>query len=109
MSAQGVSALPLLVVEHPLGGERPESIARRAQQAFEQLNALIGGSGGKEAGSATIDPPTNQAGLADAATTIPQSGEPYLDLPDDPTAVFEAFTLRSWADGLPIIPPTGER
>ena len=56
MSAQGVSALPLLVVEHPLGGERPESIARRAQQAFEQLNALIGGSGGKEAGSATIDP-----------------------------------------------------
>ena len=44
MGAQGVSALPLLVVEHPLGGERPEAIARRAQQAFEQLHALIAGS-----------------------------------------------------------------
>jgi hypothetical protein len=120
MSAQGVSALPLLVVEHPLGGERPESIARRAQQAFEQLNALIGGSATNDGGTATKDPatgaatisnrpPTNQAGLARPATTIPESGELFLDLPDDPIAVFEAFTSRSWADGLPIIPPTEER
>jgi hypothetical protein len=120
MSAQGVSALPLLIVDHPLGGERPEAIGRRAQQAFEQLNALIGGSGSRSAGSGTKDPapgattisnrpPTNQAGLAGPATTMPTSGELFLDLPDDPTAVFEAFTSRSWADGLPIIPPTEGR
>jgi hypothetical protein len=128
MGAQGVSALPLLVVEHPLGGERPEAIARRAAQAFEQLNALIAGgteklgsSATRDPGSATRDPasgatavsnspPTSRAGLTAPATTIPQSGaEPYLDLSDDPTAVFEAFTARSWADGLPIIPPTEER
>jgi hypothetical protein len=36
-----VTGLPVLVVEHPLGGERPESIARRAQQAVEQLASLI--------------------------------------------------------------------
>jgi hypothetical protein len=106
MGAQGVAALPLLVVEHPLGGERPEAVARRAAQAFEQLNALIAGAAAEQGrGSATRDP-----GLAYPATTIPQSGaEPYLDLSDDPTAVFEAFTARSWADGLPIIPPTEER
>ena len=46
MGAQGVSALPLLVVEHPLGGERPDAIARRAQQAFEQLQAIVAGSVG---------------------------------------------------------------
>jgi hypothetical protein len=96
MGAQGVSALPLLVVEHPLGGERPEAIARRAQQAFEQLNALIGGA----------RPSTNQTAVASSATA---ASEPYLDLSDDPTAVFEAFTSRSWADGLPIIAPTEER
>jgi len=128
MGAQGVSALPLLVVEHPLGGERPEAIARRAAQAFEQLNALIAGGTEKRGSSATRDPgsatrdpasgatavsnspPTSQAGFTAPATTVPASGaEPYLDLPDDPTAVFEAFTARSWADGLPIIPPTEER
>ena len=68
MSAQGVSALPLLVVEHPLGGERPESITRRAQQAFEQLNALIGGSATKDptTGATTVSngPPTIQSDLA---------------------------------------------
>ena len=42
MAALGISGLPLLVVQHPLGGERPEAIARRALQAVEQLASLIG-------------------------------------------------------------------
>jgi hypothetical protein len=42
LTALGVSGLPLLVVQHPLGGERPESVARRAQQALEQLASLVG-------------------------------------------------------------------
>lgn len=129
MGAQGVSALPLLVVEHPLGGERPEAIARRAHQAFEQLNALIGGpttrgSATTSGGSATTERASGASGgcasaeLASGATTVsnrpptslPEQASPAtIDLPDDPTAVFDAFTSRSWADGLPIIPPTEER
>ncbi len=42
MAALGISGLPLLVVQHPLGGERPEAVARRALQAVEQLGSLIG-------------------------------------------------------------------
>ena len=42
LAARGVTGLPLLVVDHPLGGERPEAIARRAQQAIAQLVSLLG-------------------------------------------------------------------
>ncbi|HXG17109.1 MAG TPA: hypothetical protein VNK50_12735 [Calidithermus sp.] len=42
LAARGVRGLPLLVVEHPLGGERPEAVARRAEQAAEQLGSLMG-------------------------------------------------------------------
>ena len=42
LTSLGVAGLPLLIVQHPLGGERPESVARRAQQAIEQLTSLIG-------------------------------------------------------------------
>jgi hypothetical protein len=42
LTSLGVGGLPLLVVQHPLGGERPESVARRAQQALEQLASLVG-------------------------------------------------------------------
>jgi len=42
LAALGVSGLPLIVIQHPLGGERPESVARRAHQALEQLASLIG-------------------------------------------------------------------
>ncbi|HMC72641.1 MAG TPA: hypothetical protein VKJ07_26035 [Mycobacteriales bacterium] len=110
MGAQGVSALPLLVVEHPLGGERPEAIARRAQQAFEQLHALIAGSG-----TSDRTEPTDRASGATAAPNRPPTAEADLaapatiDIPDDPIAILDAFTERNWADGLPIIAPTAER
>jgi hypothetical protein len=41
LAALGVSGLPLLVVDHPLGGEKPEGVRRRARQAVEQLVGLL--------------------------------------------------------------------
>jgi hypothetical protein len=42
MGALGIVGMPVLIVDHPLGGERPESVARKAVQAFEQLRGLRG-------------------------------------------------------------------
>jgi hypothetical protein len=42
MTSLGTTALPLLVVEHPLGGEPPEGVSRRAAQAAEQFGAMLG-------------------------------------------------------------------
>ncbi|HTK90128.1 MAG TPA: hypothetical protein VL948_07765 [Verrucomicrobiae bacterium] len=41
MTALGATTLPLLVVQHPLGGEKPEGVSRRAAQAVEQLASLL--------------------------------------------------------------------
>ena len=121
MSALGAT-LPFLVVEHPLGGERPEGIARRAHQALEQLTSLInataagtltGGPGGA-ATTASNSPPTNLSGHGAPAPTgsVVTGSAPTddtLTLPDTPEAVLAAFTERQWCDGLPIVPPTEER
>jgi hypothetical protein len=92
MGAQGVSGLPLLVVEHPLGGERLEAIARRAQQAFEQLESLIAKPG--------------RAAVADPAVDV-QTDPVTVD--DDADAVLTEFAKRQWSDGLPVVPPTEAR
>ncbi|HET9926617.1 MAG TPA: hypothetical protein VFS98_21050 [Methylomirabilota bacterium] len=42
MAALGAGGLPLLVIEHPLGGEPPEGVTRRVAQAVEQLGAMLG-------------------------------------------------------------------
>ncbi|HET8578921.1 MAG TPA: hypothetical protein VFO18_17625 [Methylomirabilota bacterium] len=42
MAALGASGLPLLVIQHPLGGEPPEGVQRRVRQAVEQLQSLLG-------------------------------------------------------------------
>jgi len=38
---KGVPDLPLLVIDHPLGGEPVDTVARRAEQAAEALGAAI--------------------------------------------------------------------
>ena len=45
MAALGAGALPLLVIEHPLGGESPTGVGRRVAQAVEQLSSLLGSQG----------------------------------------------------------------
>jgi hypothetical protein len=42
LQALGMGGLPLLVIDHPLGGEKPEGVLRRAHQAVEELAALLG-------------------------------------------------------------------
>ena len=42
MAALGATGLPLLVVQHPLGGEMSEGVSRRIAQAVEQLGAMLG-------------------------------------------------------------------
>ena len=42
LQALGLGGLPLIVIDHPLGGERPEGVLRRAHQAVEGLAALVG-------------------------------------------------------------------
>ena len=46
MAALGATGLPLLVIQHPLGGEAPEGVSRRTAQAVEQLVAMLGGASG---------------------------------------------------------------
>ena len=87
------------MIEHPLGGERPEAVARRAQQAFEQLAALIEGSSGPA--STSNGPVPHLPELAAPART--------MTLDDDPIALLAEFTERAWCDGLPIVAPTPER
>jgi len=38
----GMEGLPLLVVDHPLGGEPPDRVAEKAARAIAQLAALMG-------------------------------------------------------------------
>jgi hypothetical protein len=119
MRALGV-ALPMVAIEHPLGGEHPDGVTRRARQAVDQISRLLGKASTSatpeigraepasecakgeieraESASASLRPPAAQAGLTDPAT-----------IDDTPEAVLAAFCERQWCDGLPIVPPTEAR
>jgi hypothetical protein len=103
MRALGIS-LPMVAIEHPLGGERSDGVAKRARQAVDQIKALFGKAssgtgeiGRAEPASVFLRPPSVQAGLTDLVTE------------DTAEAVFSAFCERQWCDGLPIVPPTEAR
>jgi hypothetical protein len=102
LGALGVSGLPLVMIEHPLGGERGEGIARRARQAVDQLIDLLGRAtdrtGVSEPARALLRPPSIETDLTAPVTVT-----------DTPEAVLAAFCERDWCDGLPIVPPTEAR
>jgi hypothetical protein len=107
LGALGISGLPLVMIEHPLGGERGEGIARRARQAVDQLMGLI------VAGS--VRPAWTEGGLTQMGRSSDTSASPVapdsepISILDTPETVFAAFCERDWCDGLPIVPPTEAR
>jgi hypothetical protein len=120
LSALGVTGLPMVVIDHPLGGERRDAITRRARQAVDQLVRALG--------QEVTTPEPRRANPESAAGQQP-SAEPrvaerpighaeparteaeLMDLAtiNSPEAVLAAFCEREWCDGLPIVPPTEDR
>jgi hypothetical protein len=108
MAALGATALPLLVIQHPLGGESPEGVKHRVAQAIEQLSSLFEQDGKVEAEGAE-----RRRGRLEALPVVekPRSAgslesEVSVAREED---VFAEFVRRDWCDGLPIIAPTRER
>jgi hypothetical protein len=97
MTALGALGLPLLVIQHPLGGEPHDAVGRRVAQAMEQLVSLLGAPMARAAASAPDDGPDTRAGSESEVTLF------------DEQEVYGEFVRRDWCDGLPIVGPTRER
>jgi len=100
LGALGITGLPMVFVEHPLGGERSDGVSRRARQATDQLAALIRG-----AAPAFTEGGPREVPRGAARPISPET----LETLDTPDAILAAFCEREWCDGLPIVPPTEER
>jgi len=108
MAALGATALPLLLIEHPLGGESPEGVTRRVAQAVEQISILFEHAGNAEGGGAErrrgrlerlpAGEEPRSSGRLESEVSVACEGD-----------VFAEFVRRDWCDGLPIIAPTRER
>jgi len=114
MTALGATGLPLLVVQHPLGGEPPEGVSLRVAEAIDQLTRLLGKP--EEAKPPIRHQPDSAARLR-GRPDEPQRGEEakppnqrqlHLSAMED-HQVYAEFVRREWCDGLPIVPPTPER
>jgi hypothetical protein len=108
MAALGVMGLPLLVIQHPLGGESPDGVSRRVAQVAEQISSLLGPRGDEEREGA--GPRRGRSDAAPAGEEPRSAGRraPDVSVPDEGD-VFAEFVRREWCDGLPIVAPTRER
>ncbi len=85
----GCPTLPVIMVEHPIGGLPPAVVRARADAIVDSVLAAL-----------TTEPP------APAAAGM---GPERLSAPSDIDG-FQAFALaEGWGDGLPVLPPTDER
>ena len=96
MVALGATRLPLLVIDHPLGGEGGDGVAHRIAQAIDQLAGQLAAA--KSVSGRASD---------ESRSTAPAREAVSLTL--DEEDVYAEFVRREWCDGLPFIPPTRAR
>ena len=113
--AKGVPDLPLLMIEHPLGGEKIEGVRARAEQATEPWSTPSR-AGGPAPGPPRVRPATRCP--PDDPRADPREGDDgpeirltseRIELDDSPEAVDGYFAAQQWSDGLPVVPPTEDR
>jgi hypothetical protein len=89
----GMPDLPLVIIKHPIGGEPPDVIRQRAEEAAPPvLRALTDGL---------------EAQTAASASKEEASARRLIFASDD--EVLEAYHARRWTDGLPFVLPTIKR
>ena len=98
MTALGATRLPLLVIDHPLGGEGPDGVSRRIVQAVDQLTAQL---------AASKDAAARAEASVRARVAPATSARESLTLDEDD--VYPEFVKRDWCDGLPFVAPTRAR
>ncbi len=87
---QGLPHLPVVTVEHPIGGVDPATIRSRGRAAAERVARAL-----------TTDPQAPRSATGRAAEEV--------EAPDD-LDVFQLFAMTArWGDGLPVLPPTRAR
>ena len=101
MTALGATSLPVLVIQHPLGGEGLDGVGLRIAQAIEQLSGLLA-AGGPPAPDQRATP------SQDSRATAPMS-QPRATVQLEEDDVYPEFVRREWCDGLPFVAPTRAR
>lgn len=91
----GLPSLPAVVLPHPIGGTKLESVLIKLDAAFDQIIDSL-----THAISAS-SPSVAQKAQESEWTEIAVHDE-WLDLQD-------TFIARGWSDGLPFVPPTESR
>ena len=102
MTALGATGLPLLVIDHPLGGERPDGVARRAPRPSSSSPAC-----------SPAQPHAPPAEVARVGATTSSNGHPRPSRPRGP-ATISRYTIRRLTPDLtldddPDVSPSSRR
>ncbi|HYB20811.1 MAG TPA: UGSC family (seleno)protein, partial [Thermodesulfobacteriota bacterium] len=109
--ALGMASLPIVTVPHPVGGLPPAQVEKKADQALEDVVRALLGGGGKVSDETEGGRPRKQTFKAKSLFASPSGteGDEQVLVSDNPDSIFQLFQARGWIDGLPFIPPKGER
>jgi len=106
-----MASLPIVTVPHPVGGLPPAQVEKKADQALEDVVRALLGGGGKVSDETEGGRPRKQTFKAKSLFASPSGteGDEQVLVSDNPDSIFQLFQARGWIDGLPFIPPKGER
>ena len=109
----GMPGLPLVIIPHPMAKRRPDEVAEVAVDAADEVIAVLTGDPAALAERYKARVPEQVArlryhSLFEGNFNAPDAPETF-NAPDSYDAINALIYRRGWTDGLPVVPPTGER
>ena len=90
---RGLGDLRLIELPHPVGSVPLDILRSLAESNIDSIVRVL------TAGDVRSDYPLNEGnGPIECAATV--------EVPSDPSLMFQYFINRGWSDGLPMLPPT---
>jgi hypothetical protein len=91
---RGLSDLPLVRLPHPVGSVALDTLCSLAESSIDSIISLLTAGNVRSDYSLEED---DGIGVECMAT---------VEVPADPSLMFQYFVNRGWSDGLPVLPPT---
>ena len=90
---RGLGDLRLIELPHPVGSVSLDTLRSLAESNIDSIVRVL------TAGDVRSDYPLNEV-------DVPTECAVAVEVPSDPSLMFQYFINRGWSDGLPMLPPT---
>ncbi len=107
--ALGLPSLPLVIIPHPMGTLPQEKVHEAMDKVMDEVQSIFTLPADELANKYKAKYTETKKTFKAKPLFSSDAREEKIEVTDSPEVIYRLLDARGWGDGLPVVPPTGER